>query len=84
MRRSWLTKRLKELGVKLDRATVDRLFDVARSYDEVLRVEVGEKTVTIGLKCYNGGSPNRLTVHHKVERITVPLLEEVRLFWVSI
>ena len=90
MRRSWFNKRVKELGCNefLDKDTQDKLFELARSYDDVVRIEVEpdfsgseafllclpiQRKVSIAVKRYNGGSPDRLTVKHKVEKFTIPL-----------
>jgi len=43
-----------------------------KSYDDILRVENSEGNVTVAVKKFNGGAKDRLVVHHRVARITIP------------
>jgi len=78
LRRSWYLKRLTELHAlaPLSRLNMlDAVFEVARQYDDLLRVEIGERQVTVGVRRWNHGSKERFIVNHKVSRIAIPLLE---------
>jgi len=55
---------------------LEAVWEIVKEYDDLLRVEVGEKAVTVGVRRYNHGSKERFVVNHRVSRIAVPLLEE--------
>lgn len=78
-RRSWFLKPLAELHAltQLNEINMlDRVFEVAKEYDDLLRVEIDERQVTVGVRRYNHGSKDRFVVNHKVSWIAVPLLED--------
>jgi len=52
---------------------IERVFEVVKQYDDLLRVEIGETYITVGVRRYNGGSKERFTVQHRTRRIQIPL-----------
>jgi len=80
LRRSWYLKRLTELHALAPLSQMKMLeavWEFVKEYDDLLRVEIGEKQVMVGVRRFNHGSKERFIVNHRVSRIAVPLLEEL-------
>jgi hypothetical protein len=73
IRRSYLARRLRELGIQLPEKTVKRLYEVVRDYDDLLRVKVDGETVTVAVKRFNHGSGGRMVARDRVYLISTSL-----------
>ncbi|MCJ7631033.1 hypothetical protein MUP77_01335 [Candidatus Bathyarchaeota archaeon] len=71
-RKSWFINRVKELQVTLSKNDLDVIFKEVGKYDDLLRVEIGDGKVVVGVKRYLI-SKNSIVVKSKVERLTIPL-----------
>jgi len=75
IRRSYLARRLREVGVVLDGAALSRLFELVRRFDEILRVEFDAENLTVAVRLYDR-SRERIIARNRVARFTIPLLED--------